>query len=204
MNVSLPFPLPTDISLIKNNAKVGAQIAVALRDLKADKSEGGGKQQLSDKSHIPIVIGGSILDVHYRVLDDNLEVSSALVKNKLKAKFSPQPQANPLLKKKNFPAIKHTFSFKFFVRFNIFQLFLGFIQLWIPSECFRSTKSPKVRALAASKSTRSIILQSSCFRLHISFVLIHINLRYNCFLSWGSVTSISGVHLGDWKLSLFF
>lgn len=79
MNV-LSLSPPTDISLIKNNARVGAQIAVALRDLQTDKSEGIEKQHNDKSQGKPVVIGGSILDVHYRVLNDNLEVSSALPK----------------------------------------------------------------------------------------------------------------------------
>lgn len=69
---------PTDISLIKNNAKVAAQIAVALRDLQSsNKSEDGETQHDVIKDSIkPVVIGGSILDAHYRVLEGNLEVSS--------------------------------------------------------------------------------------------------------------------------------
>lgn len=67
------------MSLIKNNAKIAAQIAVALEALNSDCEE-------REKSHVvegsseaaPVVIGGSILDVHYRVLDDNLEVSTNL------------------------------------------------------------------------------------------------------------------------------
>lgn len=66
------------MSLIKNNAKVAAQIAVALEALKSD-CVGGDKlhvvEGLNEAAPIPVVIGGSILDVHYRVLDGDLEVS---------------------------------------------------------------------------------------------------------------------------------
>lgn len=72
--------------LIKNNARVAAQIAVALGQVQSDCG-GGGKLHVvkgdeassSDdgiRKEAPVVIGGSILDVHYRVLEDNLEVSS--------------------------------------------------------------------------------------------------------------------------------
>lgn len=70
------------MSLIKNNAKVAAQIAVALGQLQTD---GGGGEKMhvvkgdeSERSReaAPVVIGGSILDVYYRVLEGDLEVSS--------------------------------------------------------------------------------------------------------------------------------
>lgn len=65
--------------LIKNNAKVAAQIAVALGQLQLDcggveKLHGAGEDEAVNNG-APVVIGGSILDVHYRVLDDGLEVS---------------------------------------------------------------------------------------------------------------------------------
>lgn len=65
--------------LIKNNAKVAAQIAVALGQLQLDcggveKLHGAGEHEAVSYG-APVVIGGSILDVHYRVLDDGLEVS---------------------------------------------------------------------------------------------------------------------------------
>lgn len=69
--------------LIKNNAKVAAQIAVSLANLQSDVRDGKAlhaiKEQNDDcrKKHAaPVVIGGSILDVHYRVLDEDLKVSS--------------------------------------------------------------------------------------------------------------------------------
>lgn len=64
------------MSLIKNNARVAAQIAVALERVETECG-GGGKLHAAAAAavDIPVVIGGSILDVHYRVLDDNLEVS---------------------------------------------------------------------------------------------------------------------------------
>jgi hypothetical protein len=61
----------SDISLIKNNARVAAQIAVALERVETE-CESGGELHAAD---IPVVIGGSILDTTYRVLDENLEVS---------------------------------------------------------------------------------------------------------------------------------
>lgn len=69
------------MSLIKNNAKVAAQIAVELAKLQSPSvgggnsvhvSAGGGESTTNGR---PLVIGGSILDVHYHVRDDNLEVS---------------------------------------------------------------------------------------------------------------------------------
>jgi hypothetical protein len=69
---------PTDMALIKNNAKVAAQIAVELSKLQRDipkspTNENEGKvEKVKNK---PTVIGGSILDIHYRVEEDSLEVS---------------------------------------------------------------------------------------------------------------------------------
>jgi hypothetical protein len=62
------------MSLIKNNAMVAAQIAVALERIETECE--AGVEKLNVDECAPVVIGGSILDVHYRVLDDNLEVSS--------------------------------------------------------------------------------------------------------------------------------
>ncbi len=69
------------MALIKNNAKIAAQIAVELA--KIQKRNDGSKDdgifatssefQLSSKA--PLVIGGSIVDVHYRVDEDCLKVS---------------------------------------------------------------------------------------------------------------------------------
>lgn len=71
--------------MIKNNAKVAAQIAVALEasgNLQSDST--GGTELNVVKDHkscdgagqgVPVVIGGSIMDIHYRVLEGNLEVS---------------------------------------------------------------------------------------------------------------------------------
>lgn len=83
------------MSLIKNNARVASDIAVALESIAIDDCEGGGElkssctsaerdvaamgiknETSSNISSIPLVIGGSILDVHYRVHDKDLKVSS--------------------------------------------------------------------------------------------------------------------------------
>lgn len=72
------------MALIKNNAKVAAQIAVELakiqkNDYGDDKSiftsfpASQSKSLASSKT--PLVIGGSILDIHYHVEEKNLEVS---------------------------------------------------------------------------------------------------------------------------------
>lgn len=87
------------MSLIKNNAKVAAQIAVALSSMSNDCNDSGaadggnaettrcasdGKIENKAKPVVgkcnkiaatPLVIGGSILDVHYRVRDNELKVS---------------------------------------------------------------------------------------------------------------------------------
>lgn len=66
------------MSLIKNNARVAAQIAVELAKLQAPSVGGGESMHVSGGGSTtgrPLVIGGSILDVHYHVRDDNLEVS---------------------------------------------------------------------------------------------------------------------------------
>lgn len=73
------------MSLIKNNARVAAQIAVALERVEME-CEGGVKLHAAvDVPNAPVVIGGSILDVHYRVLDENLEVSHILFHSRLEA-----------------------------------------------------------------------------------------------------------------------
>lgn len=85
------------MSLIKNNAKVAAQIAVALATIANDDCNDGGAvgdaetrrdfdERIENKAEsvgktnkasaaTPLVIGGSILDVHYRVKSDELKVS---------------------------------------------------------------------------------------------------------------------------------
>ena len=79
-----PFPsaMNTDMCLIKNNARVAAQIAV---ELEKQRNGGDGKELHVASGHnaiggnetkpTPVVVGGSIVDVHYRVLEENLEVS---------------------------------------------------------------------------------------------------------------------------------
>lgn len=69
------------MSLIKNNARVAAQIAVELAKLQSPSVVGGESMHVStgaageSTTGRPLVIGGSVLDVHYHVRDDNLEVS---------------------------------------------------------------------------------------------------------------------------------
>jgi menaquinone-dependent protoporphyrinogen IX oxidase len=70
------------MSLIKNNAKIAAKIAVALA-LHSYDVDGEKLHVVKRDEAAPIVIGGSILDVHYRVLDDNLEVSRCRLKTEL-------------------------------------------------------------------------------------------------------------------------
>lgn len=83
------------MSLIKNNAKVAAQIAVALDTISSDdeshrdftlKTESKPEQELFGKSNkvaaTPLVIGGSILDVHYRVKNEDLMVSLECLEQK--------------------------------------------------------------------------------------------------------------------------
>lgn len=77
----------TDIALIKENARVAAQISVELEKLQnnseATKDEitfvksnlNGTTSSASSSSSSPLVIGGSILDVHYHVNEETLEVS---------------------------------------------------------------------------------------------------------------------------------
>lgn len=90
LNIS-PSAMNTDMCLIKNNAKVAAQIAVELEKQRSDY-EGGAKMQVvkgdessraSTAKPVPVVVGGSILDVHYQVLEGKLEVSSACNKKQL-------------------------------------------------------------------------------------------------------------------------
>jgi hypothetical protein len=68
--------ISTDMCLIKNNAKVAAQISVELEKLQLDSGDVTSYQNGNQVNSTPVVIGGSILDVHYQVLDENLEVSS--------------------------------------------------------------------------------------------------------------------------------
>lgn len=62
------------MALIKNNAKVAAQIAVELAKLQ-ENNDAAPSSHLNSSAITPLVIGGSILDIHYRVQEDSLEVS---------------------------------------------------------------------------------------------------------------------------------
>jgi hypothetical protein len=64
--------------LIKNNAKIAAQVAVELSKLQRDipKSTTNENEDKAERvKNKPIVIGGSILDIHFCVQEDSLEVS---------------------------------------------------------------------------------------------------------------------------------
>lgn len=67
------------MALIKNNAKVAAQIAVELsklqRDIPKSPTTNENEGETERAKNKPTVIGGSILDIHYRVEEDSLEVS---------------------------------------------------------------------------------------------------------------------------------
>ena len=61
------------MALIKNNAKVAAQIAVELAKLQENND--AASFSLNSSAIAPLVIGGSILDIHYCVQEELLEVS---------------------------------------------------------------------------------------------------------------------------------
>lgn len=61
------------MALIKNNAKVAAQIAVELAKLQENND--AAPLPLNSSAIAPLVVGGSILDIHYRVQEESLEVS---------------------------------------------------------------------------------------------------------------------------------
>lgn len=65
------------MALIQNNAKVAAQISMALSDIERSVKKDGNSVKIKTTKSIaaPVVIGGSILDVHYSVVDDHLKVS---------------------------------------------------------------------------------------------------------------------------------
>jgi hypothetical protein len=65
------------MSLIKNNARVAADIAVALESI--DDIELGleNETRTCSNAEIPLVIGGSNMDVHYRAYEKDLKVSSS-------------------------------------------------------------------------------------------------------------------------------
>ncbi|CAO1412627.1 unnamed protein product [Diamesa serratosioi] len=69
--------LQTNMALIQNNAKVAAQISMALSDIERSLKKDGSSEKLNTTTSVaaPVVIGGSIMDVHYSVLDDHLKVS---------------------------------------------------------------------------------------------------------------------------------
>ncbi|XP_017075888.2 pseudouridine-metabolizing bifunctional protein C1861.05 [Drosophila eugracilis] len=62
--------LQSNIALIKNNAKVAAQIAASLSDVSTE-IENTGKRTLNRK---PLVVGASILDLSFKIDDQNREV----------------------------------------------------------------------------------------------------------------------------------
>ncbi|KAF8792249.1 Pseudouridine-5'-phosphate glycosidase like protein [Argiope bruennichi] len=74
--------LEANIGLLQNNARVGAQIAVALNHLNSSRSgpissrtlrspvKQEAKDVFSSPSGRPVVIGGSILDIHVKTLED--------------------------------------------------------------------------------------------------------------------------------------
>jgi hypothetical protein len=65
------------MSLIKNNARVAADIAVALESIDDDiELKFENETRTCSNAEVPLVIGGSILDVHYRAYDKDLKVSS--------------------------------------------------------------------------------------------------------------------------------
>ncbi|CRK98919.1 CLUMA_CG012023, isoform A, partial [Clunio marinus] len=69
--------LQTNINLIKNNAKVAAQIAVALGEKPTafDSDVDSNFPRINNLDNlIPVIVGGSIMDIHYRVLTENLQV----------------------------------------------------------------------------------------------------------------------------------
>lgn len=70
-------PSFSDMALIQKNAKVAAQISMALSDIERSvKKDGNTVKKTTSKSlAAPVVIGGSIMDVHYSVVDDHLKVS---------------------------------------------------------------------------------------------------------------------------------
>jgi hypothetical protein len=74
------------MALIKNNAKVASQIAVELAKLRNSNGRNDEKRMnrlstfnAAEQKSTPLVIGGSIIDVHYRVSEKKaLEVSVLL------------------------------------------------------------------------------------------------------------------------------
>lgn len=78
------------MALIKNNARVAAQIAKELAKIQTsgdDKSIltsfAASQSKSLPSTATPLVIGGSILDVHYRVEENALEVSEPFSSHKI-------------------------------------------------------------------------------------------------------------------------
>lgn len=65
------------MALIQNNAKVAAQISMELSKIERKVIKDGSSEKVTTTTSVaaPVVIGGSIMDVHYSVLDDDLKVS---------------------------------------------------------------------------------------------------------------------------------
>lgn len=68
------------MALIRNNARVASQIAVELSRLKGDKrltpstQNNNGVGEKAKMANAPVVVGGSIVDVSYSVIEDDLQV----------------------------------------------------------------------------------------------------------------------------------
>lgn len=72
----------TDIALIKENARVAAQIALELEKLQENGQQGMKVASVNTAKVTrarPLVVGGSILDIHYHVNEDSLKVSETIV-----------------------------------------------------------------------------------------------------------------------------
>lgn len=75
----------TDIALIKENARVAAQIAVELEKLQYNGEDRQEEMKITRNkakpasSSTPLVVGGSILDIHYHVNEENLKVSKTIL-----------------------------------------------------------------------------------------------------------------------------
>ncbi|KAL7035787.1 hypothetical protein ACKWTF_008555 [Chironomus riparius] len=72
--------LETNIALIKENARVAAQIAVELEKLQYNGEDRQEEMKITRNkaklasSNTPLVVGGSILDIHYHVNEENLKL----------------------------------------------------------------------------------------------------------------------------------
>jgi hypothetical protein len=75
----------SDIALIKENARVAAQIAVELEKLQNNGDDSQEEMKITRNKgkpatkNTPLVVGGSILDIHYHVNEENLKVSTTIV-----------------------------------------------------------------------------------------------------------------------------